>query len=124
MRPPTAETTPEATPDKALEVNRAGKRTRDALAKAITAAVQHKMTIVGGKARWRDVLPPEAGFPLDEAADDLSNVDATFMKLDDTDDEAGDAVADLVSEEVTDSEGDEELAAAIVASLGRSSRRA
>ena len=124
VRPPTAETTPEATPDKALEVNRAGKRTRDALAKAITAAVQHKMTIVGGKARWRDVLPPEAGFPLDEAADDLSNVDATFMKLDDTDDEAGDAVADLVSEEVTDSEGDEELAAAIVASLGRSSRRA
>lgn len=109
------------TPEKGLEVNRAGKRTRDTLAKAITAAVQHKMVIVRGKARWRNALPEGAGFPMSDAHDDLSNVDAKYMQLDDSDDEPADADADLVSE-LSESSADEELAAAIVASLPRSSR--
>ena len=62
---------------------------------------------------------------MEEANDDLSNVDAEFMDVGDSDGaqcESTDEDGDLVSIEETDSEGDEALAAAMVRSL-KSHRR-
>lgn len=109
----------------ATQVSRAGNATRDTLCGAVTPAMQGRMSVLNGKARWTDALVEGAGFPLADADDELSNVSATFMQGEDSSDEeledslAESAHADSV---VSYSSLDEEYAAAIVASSAAARR--